>query len=66
MAKIHFKYGAMNSGKTDTLIKTAYNYEERGLNVIVVKPQVDTKGGTTITARGGYEAICLPKCSSKE
>ena len=54
MAKIHFKYGAMNSGKTDTLIKTAYNYEERGLNVIVVKPQVDTKGGTTITARGGH------------
>ena len=54
MAKIHFKYGAMNSGKTDTLIKTAYNYEERGLNVVVVKPQVDTKGGTTITARGGH------------
>ena len=54
MAKIHFKYGAMNSGKTDTLIKTAHNYEERGLNVVVVKPQVDTKGGTTITARGGH------------
>ena len=54
MAKIHFKYGAMNSGKTDTLIKTAYNYEERGLNVVVVKPQVDTKGGTTIIARGGH------------
>ena len=54
MAKIHFKYGAMNSGKTDTLIKTAYNYEERGLNVVVIKPEIDTKGGTTITARGGH------------
>lgn len=54
MAKLHFKYGAMNSGKTDTLIKTAYNYEERGLEVVVVKPEIDTKGGNTITARGGH------------
>ncbi|MCO5217035.1 MAG: thymidine kinase [Thermomicrobiales bacterium] len=54
MAKLHFKYGAMNSGKSDTLIKTAYNYEERGLNVIVIKPRVDSKGGDLVTARGGH------------
>ena len=53
MAKLHFKYGAMNSGKSDTLIKTAYNYTERGLNVVTLKPSIDTKGGQTITARGG-------------
>lgn len=53
MAKIHFKYGAMNSGKSDTLIKTAYNYCESGLDVIVIKPSVDTKGGKTILARCG-------------
>lgn len=54
MAKLHFKYGAMNSGKSDTLIKTAYNYEERDLKVIVIKPSVDTKGDDRITARGGH------------
>ncbi len=54
MAKLHFKYGAMNSGKSDTLIKTAYNYEERGLNVAVVKPAIDTKGDNKIVARGGH------------
>lgn len=54
MAKLHFKYGAMNSGKSDTLIKTAYNYEERGLRVVVLKPQVDTKGDDQIVARGGH------------
>ena len=54
MAKIHFKYGAMNSGKSDTLIKTAYNYEERGLKVVVIKPKVDTKGDDKIVARGGH------------
>lgn len=54
MSKIHFKYGAMNSGKSDTLIKTAYNYEERGLRVLVIKPAVDTKGNSDIVSRGGY------------
>jgi thymidine kinase len=55
MAKLHFKYGAMNSGKSDTLIKTAYNYEERELRVIVVKPSIDTKGDQLIVARGGHK-----------
>lgn len=54
MSKFHFKYGAMNSGKSDTLIKTAYNYEERGLNVITIKPKIDTKGDDQIVARGGH------------
>lgn len=54
MAKLHFKYGAMNSGKSDTLIKTAYNYEERGLAVLVIKPGVDTKGEDKVVARGGH------------
>jgi thymidine kinase len=55
MAKLHFKYGAMNSGKSDTLIKTAYNYTERGLKVVTIKPQIDTKGDDRIVARAGYE-----------
>ncbi len=29
MAKLQCKYGAMNSDKSDTLIKTAYNYTEQ-------------------------------------
>lgn len=53
MAKLHFKYGAMNSGKSDTLIKTAYNYIERGLSIITIKPSVDTKGDSQIVARAG-------------
>ena len=55
MSKLHFKYGAMNSGKSDTLIKTAYNYEERGLSVIVIKPGIDTKSEDKVVARGGHE-----------
>lgn len=57
MAKLHFKYGAMNSGKSDTLIKAAYNYTERGLSIVVIKPSVDTKGDKRIIARAGGERI---------
>lgn len=53
MSKLHFKYGAMNSGKSDTLIKTAYNYQERGLRILVVKPATDTKSRDAVVARGG-------------
>lgn len=57
MAKLHFKYGAMNSGKSDTLIKAAYNYTERGLSIVTLKPSVDTKGDKRIVARAGGERI---------
>ena len=53
MAKLHFKYGAMNSGKTTMLIQTAHNYEERNQKVIVIKASVDTKGSDTIVNRIG-------------
>lgn len=57
MAKLHFKYGAMNSGKSDTLIKTAYNYDERGLATLTVKPALDTKGESWVVARGGARRL---------
>ena len=53
MAKLHFRYGAMNAGKTTILIQTAYNYEEREQKVIIIKPAIDTKGADTIVSRIG-------------
>jgi len=55
MAKLYFRYGAMNSGKSTQLLQTAYNYEERGMKVIVVKPSVDTKGEQKVVSRIGAE-----------
>lgn len=55
MAKLYFRYSAMNSGKTTSLIQTAFNYEERGMQVAIIKPAADTKGGTTITSRIGVD-----------
>ena len=35
----------MNSGKSTALMQVAYNYEERGMRVLIMKPSIDTKGG---------------------
>ena len=53
MAKLYFRYGAMNCGKTTLLLQTAYNYEERGMKVLIFKPKIDTKGNNDIVSRLG-------------
>lgn len=45
----------MDSGKTTRLIQEAHNYEERGQQVVVMKPSTDTKGESKITSRIGLE-----------
>ena len=55
MAKLYFKYGAMNSGKSTLLLQTAHNYEEQDMKVIIVKPSVDTKGEQEVVSRIGVE-----------
>lgn len=53
MAKLYFRYGAMNSGKSTALLQAAYNYEERGQKVLLAKPLIDTKGEQLIVSRLG-------------
>lgn len=53
MAKLYFRYGAMNSGKSTALMQVAHNYEERGMRVLVMKPSIDTKGGDKLVSRLG-------------
>ena len=53
MAKLYFRYGAMNSGKSTALMQVAHNYEERGMRVLVLKPRIDSKGGDQLLSRLG-------------
>lgn len=53
MAKLYFRYGAMNSGKSTALLQVAHNYEERGQHVLLAKPAIDTKGAAQIESRLG-------------
>ncbi len=53
MAKLYFRYGAMNSGKSTAVLQVAYNYEERDMRVLLIKPAIDTKGNDQIVSRLG-------------
>lgn len=53
MAKLHFNYATMNAGKSIEVIKTAYNYEENGFKILILKPKIDTKDGDYISSRVG-------------
>ena len=55
MAKMHFKYASMNSGKSIDLIRTAHNYEENGYKVLIIKPAVETKAEDNISSRIGAQ-----------
>ncbi|WP_427016196.1 thymidine kinase [Pseudarthrobacter sp. P1] len=70
MAKLYFRYGAMNSGKSTGLLQVAYNYEERGQRVLLAKPGIDTKGEHAIVSRLGVsrdvDFIIPPGASARE
>lgn len=53
MAKLFFRYGAMNSGKSTAVLQVAHNYEERGMHILLIKPSVDTKGNDQVVSRLG-------------
>ncbi len=53
MAKLYFRYGAMNCGKTTNLLQVAHNYGERGMKAIILKPGTDKKGGNAVMSRLG-------------
>lgn len=55
MAKLYFRYGAMNSGKSTALMQVAHNYEERDMFVRVLKPAIDSKGDDFLVSRLGVK-----------
>lgn len=55
MAKLYYRYGAMNSGKTAILLQVANNYEERGMKVLILKPGIDSKGANFLVSRIGLK-----------
>jgi thymidine kinase len=57
MAKLYFRYGAVSSAKTLSLLAVAHNYRKQGKRVVLMKPAIDTRfGQLTIRSRAGLEA----------
>lgn len=56
MAKLYFRYGTMNSGKSLEIIKVAHNYEEQKKRVLILTSAVDTRSGVgSVASRTGFE-----------
>lgn len=48
MAKLYFKYGVMGSSKSAQALIAKFNYEENGMDVLLLKPATDTRDGANI------------------
>lgn len=56
MAKLYFRYGTMNSGKSIEVLRTAHNYEEQGKSVLLLTPAIDDRyGGGIVASRIGMQ-----------
>jgi thymidine kinase len=57
--KLYFRYGTMGSAKTALLLTTAYNFEERKMSYLCMKPIIDTREKTNvIKSRIGIQREC--------
>lgn len=57
MAKLYFYYSAMNAGKSTTLLQSAYNYQERGMQTLLLTAALDDRYQQgSITSRIGISA----------
>ena len=60
MAKLYFYYSSMNAGKSTALLQSSYNYNERGMNTLVMAPLLDDRYGTgKVTSRIGIETDAI-------
>jgi thymidine kinase len=60
MAKLYFYYSAMNAGKSTILLQSAYNYQERGMDVLLFKPAIDNRfSAGAIHSRIGLSASAI-------
>ena len=48
MAKLYFRYAAMNAGKSTALLQAAYNYGERGMKVVLFTAAHDDRSGSGV------------------
>ena len=57
MAQLYFYYSAMNAGKSTSLLQSAYNYAERGMNAEIFTAALDNRFGQgKVASRIGLES----------
>ncbi|MBQ4852295.1 thymidine kinase [Pseudoalteromonas sp. MMG013] len=57
MAQLYFYYSAMNAGKSTTLLQSAFNYRERGMNPFILTAAIDNRAQVgKVASRIGLQA----------
>ncbi len=60
MSKLYFIHSTMNTGKSALLLMKAHSFLENGIEILCIKPSVDTRDGdNVIKSRIGIEMACL-------
>ena len=60
MAKLFFRYSAMDAGKTLDIIKVAFNYNDRGKKTLILTSGIDKRAGLNqIKSRIGFNHDAL-------
>ena len=60
MKRLYFKYGVMGSSKSAIALMTAFNYRQRGFDVLLLKPSIDTREqSSVIKSRIGLSSPCI-------
>jgi len=58
---LRFYYGAMGSSKTLRLLTTAYTFEEKNIQFMLLKPSIDNRDGEdVVVSRVGFSRKCVP------
>ncbi|MEI3851617.1 MULTISPECIES: thymidine kinase [Ensifer] len=61
MAKLYFSYATMNAGKSTMLLQASYNYQERGMRVVMLIAAHDDRAGVgRISSRIGLASDAIP------
>ena len=59
VGKLYYRYGTMGSAKTALLLTQAYNFEERNMQYVCMKPAIDNREKeNVIRSRIGIERRC--------
>jgi thymidine kinase len=60
MAKLFFRYSAMDAGKTLDLLKVSYNYNDRGQNTLIITSAIDKRAGLNkVKSRTGFDCDAI-------
>jgi len=60
MAKLYFRYSAMDAGKTLDLLKVAFNYKDRGQHTLIITSHIDKRAGVNkVKSRIGLDKDAL-------